>query len=124
MSVLLVRVECLCGTIAAIPEGGFFPLCGQCGRRMVCPSRPGRGDHGHVRAYVATLMPEGEAVKVDRGEEMSEDEWRTNHVREYADEDLVARLEATGWPTEAQPWPARPSPDGLTYTAPPWEIAA
>jgi hypothetical protein len=123
MTVLLVRVECLCGAVAAIPEGGHFPLCGLCGRRMVTvPLGDGgqgpRAERG--MGYTAELMREAEAVKRSTDKEL--------RVRDrvYSDEDLRASLEKRGWPVEDQSpaWPQRPRldmDDGSTYGVPPWE---
>lgn len=122
MSVLLVRVECLCGTVAAIPEAGHFPLCGCCGRRMVTLPF---GDAGGPRrerglGYVAELRLEQDAAKLatDRG--------CTDRERRYSDDDLQAGLTERGWPVESQAesWPQRPRvdmDDGSTYGVPPWE---
>lgn len=118
MSVLLVRVECLCGTIAAIPEGGTFPLCGHCGRRMVCPLRGEPGDINNVVAYVAARMTETEAVKERK---TSPEEWLIQGHAIYTPEHLIARLESMGWPVEGQPWPERVNSADYTISAPPWE---
>lgn len=123
MTVLLVRVECLCGAIAAIPEGGLFPLCGRCGRRMVCPLRGGPGDINNTWAYIAKMTPESDAAHLPR-EIPNAAEFDAGRQRKYSDEHLREALEHRGWPVDPQPWAAHPSPDGGSYTAPPWEHVA
>jgi hypothetical protein len=113
-TVLLTRVECLCGRSAAIPEGGYFPLCGRCGRRMVAPATTDRVN------YVSEPLETTEAV---RRHVASEDGY-AGHVRVYPDETLIAVLTERDWPIEPQPWPKVDSPDGVRYATPPWEVLA
>lgn len=125
MSVLLVRVECLCGTVAAIPEGGQFPLCGKCGRRMVCPLRldgDGQWTGNQVLAYAAEIGEEQDIVRRVRSSYSEEKEQDRSpwYGRGLLREALVER----GWPTERPPWPEIPCGGGNTYTPPPWETAA
>lgn len=103
------RVECICGKVAAIPEAGFFPLCASCGRRMVAPG-PGRVVYDFAALPHPNFGPDADEEFVGRG-------------RAYSDEVLREALEERGFPTEAQDWPSRPSPDGFSYAAPPWEAS-
>lgn len=88
------KVECLCGRQAAIPEFGFWPLCGNCGLRMVAPV----GDDAKER------------ITFDGAQGM------------YAAEQLVRTLDRLGFPTEAQDWPRVTGLDGARYARPPWEV--
>lgn len=113
MSDLLLRVECSCGNMAAIPEGGFFPLCPNDGLRMMLPE-----DRSKVMAWVAEPMLESEAVrKIDRprARVLSGSE----HC--YSNEELAAKRRAHGFPTKPPDWPRRTAPDGYERPVPPWE---
>ena len=103
------RVECLCGKVAAIPEGGFFPLCASCGRRMVAPGE-GRVVYDFAALPHPRFGPDADEEFVGRG-------------RAYSDQQLAEVLAARSWPVESQDWPRVPSPDGGSYTVPPWEKA-
>jgi hypothetical protein len=98
---LYTHVECLCGTTAAIPEGGIFPLCARCGRRMVCP------DPERVTLLVAGATADRDPIP-GRG-------------RRYSDAGLLAGLEARKMPTEPQDWPQVDPGDGGLVAVPPWE---
>lgn len=99
---LYTHVECLCGRTAAIPEGGFFPLCGSCGRRMVCPSK------GRANLQVAGATGHLHGIP--------------GHLRRYTDEQLHEGLAARGFPSLPQDWPEVPSPAGGSISLPPWEV--
>lgn len=122
---LWTRVECLCGRVAAIPESGYFPLCGACGRRMVAPI-------GSKRVcLVADVLPVDEAVRraAERGHPGVVLRWYGTEYEDepqfdlrYAPEVLTEALAARGWPTEAQDWPVIANSAGGLDAMPPWEV--
>jgi hypothetical protein len=118
-TVLWQRVECMCGRCAAIPEGGFFPLCGGCGRRMVAPP-PDERVH-----YVSEGLSLDEAVR--RHNEGQNGELHgpiPGHAPQYSHVALFKALRERKWPTDAQDWPKIPMPDGHSSRVPPWEVDA
>lgn len=66
---LWVRVECSCGRVAAYPQGGFYPRCGNCSELMVLPgASPASEEDGETRrnlglGMIAVAMPEREAAR-------------------------------------------------------------
>lgn len=97
MTQLWARVECLCGRVAAIPEMGFFPVCGECGRKMVAPVGPGRFCY-----VIDGPLPVNEALALEEVHERGVDVAAMGHERLYADEVLRADLYKRGFETEPQ----------------------
>lgn len=88
MKELWTHVECGCGRVAAIPELGYWPICGNCGERMVAPTGPTRVVH------VVEPMPleQGLAeVERRRGERVIEHATmiRSPWARRYTDEEIA-----------------------------------